>query len=279
MLDLWTRFSLVTLDWLLGWTLRLSPEVALILVALLSAFVLTLVRLFTTNQDLLRRAAADKRRLRELVREARRRRDKAAVRRHKATMTTVALRQFRAEGWPLLVSLLPIAMLATWCFHRLAYHPPRGDEPVELVAYTPVSSVESTGIMHIVPQAGLRADGWVRPIVAADYHGQPTGLTRWQLTSPTRAEPLLLELRYRDRTVTRELRIGQSTYSEPFIHHDADLQTELRLRPVKLFGIIPGLPHKPMLGMPADLLPPWMVGYLIIVIPFVVVLKRILRIR
>jgi hypothetical protein len=277
MLDLWNRVSLGVFDALLGWALRLPADVTLILVAVLSAAVLTAVRLFTTDQDLLRRAAADKKRLRQLIREAKVRRDRDAVKRHRSVAGMVAVTQFRAEGLPLLVSLLPIAMLATWGFHRLAYHPPRSGEAVEVVAYTPVSAVGAVGVMHVVPQDGVAADRWVQPIVEAEYHGQKTGRAAWRITAPGgsgAAQPLRLTLRYKDHSVDREVRVGQTTYAEPFVQHGDDFQTELKMRPVKLFGVLPGVKWP---GGP-EVLPPWMVGYLLIVVPFVFVLKRVTRI-
>ena len=46
--------------------------------------------------------------------------------------------------------------------------------------------------------------------------------------------------------------------------------TEVKLRPVKLFGVVPGLP--------ALLFPAWLVAYLLIVIPSVPLIKKVLRI-
>jgi type II secretory pathway pseudopilin PulG len=277
MLELWNRVSLGAFDVLLGWSLRLPADVTLVLVAVLSAALLTGVRVFTANQDLLRRAAADKRRLRQLAREAKARGDRDAVKRHRSVAGTVAVKQFSAEGPPLLASVVPIAMLATWCFHRLAYHPPRAGEAVEVVAYTPVSAVSTVGVMQVVPQDGVAADRWVQPIAEADYHGQKTGRAAWRITAPagpTTRKPLRLTFRYKDQSVDRELRIGQSTYAEPFMSHGEELQTELKMRPVKLLGVVPGLNWP---GGP-EILPPWVVGYLLIVVPFVFVLKRAARI-
>jgi hypothetical protein len=189
----------------------------------------------------------------------------------------VAVKQLKAEGWPLLASLLPIAMLATWGFHRLAYHPPRPGAAVEVVAYTPVSAVSAVGVMHVVPQDGLTADRWVQPIAEADYHGQKTGRAAWTITAPAgpiTAEPLRLTFRYKDHSAVRELRVGQTTYAEPFVQHGEELQTELKMRPVKLLGLVPGVKWP---GGP-EVLPPWVVGYLLIVVPFVFVLKRVARI-
>ena len=64
MLEVWNTLVLVPFDLLLGRLRAMSPDAVLIVVAVGSAFVLTLVRKWTTDQDLLRRVADDRRRLR-----------------------------------------------------------------------------------------------------------------------------------------------------------------------------------------------------------------------
>jgi hypothetical protein len=49
------------------------------------------------------------------------------------------------------------------------------------------------------------------------------------------------------------------------------LATELKLRPVKLFGVVPGIPA---LNFPA-----WLTGYLVLVIPITFLLRKMLRVR
>ena len=174
MLD-WLNNAVLTItDPLLGWLLALDRSVALFIVAGASAAILTLVRLVTTNQDLLRRCNRDRKQLKRLIKEAKARKDKDALQRHKATMVLIAGKKIKSEGLPLLAALVPILLLATWCFSRLGYHPLRADEPIQLSAYFPVSSVGK--MMHVVPVSGLRAeDGWVQEVAPATYQGQPHG--------------------------------------------------------------------------------------------------------
>jgi uncharacterized membrane protein (DUF106 family) len=238
----------------------------LFIIAIGSALILAGVRKFTSDQDLLRRCRADQARQKALLREAKTRKDADAVKRHRATLGMIALKQFRQEGRPMLASLLPIVLLATWAFHRLEFHPPGAGEVVEFTARFPLSAVGK--ITHIAPVEGVRAEsGWLREIVAVSDHGEAT----WRLSATESSAPHLLRVRYGGRTYEHPLRAGVRTYDAPVEMHDEKLiATEVKLRPVKLFGIVPGIP--------ALLFPAWLVAYLIIVIPSVPVIKRVLRI-
>src|SRR3954471_22302011 len=121
----------------LGWLLHLPSDAQLFIVAIGSAFILAGVRAVTSNQDLLRRCRADEARQKALLREAKARKDADAVKRHRATLGMIALKKFRQEGGPMLGSLLPIVLLATWAFHRLEFHPPAAGEAVEFTATFP----------------------------------------------------------------------------------------------------------------------------------------------
>ena len=268
MLERWTSLSLAVFDALIGWLLALPWDAALVAVAVGTAAIMTVVRLFTTNQDLLRRASRDKKRLSVLIRRARKRGDKEAVARFRATRPMIAMKTFGSEWRPLAVAVVPIAMLATWCLGRLEFHPPQAGEPVEVVAYTPVSAAGQ--VMHVVPQEGLEADGWVRPVVAVTDAGPPHGMAAWTIRGAASDKPYRLVFRLKGRTVERDLLIGQRTYAAPVVDHGDQIVTELKMRPAKFLGIVPGIP--------ALALPPWMVAYLVVAIPLVSVLKRPLRI-
>ena len=110
-LPLLNNSILAIADPLLGWLLYLPSDLALILLGAGTAALLTLVRPLTTNQDLLRRCRHDKRRLKELIRRAKRNKDRRALRNRQATRGMIAMMQLKAEGLPLLVAILPIAVL------------------------------------------------------------------------------------------------------------------------------------------------------------------------
>ena len=269
MLELWNRFCLTVVDFLLGWLLYLPSDVVLFAVAIGSALILACVRWFTTDQDLLRRAGADKKRLNQLIRAARTEKDLEAVRRFRTTRTRVALKALKAEGWPLVATLPPIAILATWCVLRLGFHPPQADEWVELRLYTRVSAAGD--VAHVVPHEGLRErGGWVQKLKAGDYHGQPCSAATWKLAGVPRPESYRVRIRHGNETYIVPLQIGGRTYSAPQVVHGDKTLTELRLRPLKLFGVVPGV-HP-------TYFPPWLVAYLLIVIPSVFIVKRGLKI-
>lgn len=270
MLD-WLNNAIVgVMDVALGWLLAVDRNVAIFIVAIATSAVLTLVRLFTTNQDLLRRCSRDRKQLKRLIKEAKRRKDKDAVKRHKATMVLIAVKKMKSEGLPLLAALVPIVLLATWCFSRLGYHPLRAGEPIELAVYFPVSSVGKP--IHVVPTPGLRAEGgWVRQMLPATYQDQPHGAASWTLRGAASDEPYDLAIRLAGRTVHRRVRVGQRTYEPPVIYYpDKAACAEVELREFRLFGVVGGIDWL--------LFPPWLVAYLIIAIPFVPILKAVLRI-
>lgn len=286
MLEVWNLLSVGLFDVLLGWLLEFPRWIGLLVVGLMTAVLLTLIRKWTTNQDRLRRAAADLRRLKELRRAAKDARDVDAVERCNVTKAQISWLKLKAEGWPLLAVLLPVALLATWAFERLAYYPPRDDETIEVVAYLPRSAQDD--LMHLVPQPRLRsANGWVQPV--RRITNEPTRWDRiwatatfsqaatpeaddvaiWRLQADAAREPYPLVFRWKEHTFERELRVGQRIYS-PVVTVDTvePITTEVRLRETRLFGI-PGL---------GAWLPAWLVGYLVVTIPVVFALKKVLAI-
>jgi uncharacterized membrane protein (DUF106 family) len=267
-LEWWDKLCNVVFDAALGWLLGLSWTATVAVVATATGVILALVRKIATNQDLLRRAAEDKKTLSALIRQAKKARDKDALHRHRTTKSMIAMRTFSQEGLPLLLAVLPIAMLATWCFNRLGYHPPEAGEKVEVVFYAPVSAAGE--VMHLMPTPGVAADRWVQPITLAKVRGQDIGLARWQVVADARPQPHQLTFRFHGRTFEHDLLVGQRTYSAPLkVSETGDLGAELRLREARLLGIVPGL---------GAALPPWLVAYLLLVIPLAVVVKRVLRV-
>ena len=270
MLERLSDFIVRLMDAPLGWLLRLPSDAQLFILAIGSALILAGVRKVTSNQDLLRRCRADQARQKTLLREAKARKDGDAVKRHRATLGMIALKQFRQEGGPMLASLLPIVLLATWAFHRLEFHPPTAGEVVEFTARFPISAVGK--ITHIAPEAGVTAEnGWLQEIIAVTDHGKAQGEATWRLSAGATPAPHLLRVRHGGRTYQHPFRAGAPAYEAPTKMHDDQLSaTEVKLRPVRLFGVVP--------GFPALLLPGWLVAYLLIVVPSVPLMKRALKI-
>ena len=258
------------MDFLLGWLLRFPSDVQLLVVALGSALLLTLVRRWTTDQGVLQRCRADKAQLRKLLREAKARADRDAVLRHRATLGMIAMKQFRQEGRPLLASLIPIVLLATWAMHRLEFHPLKTGEPFHFTATFPISAVGK--IAHIAPAAGLTAEtGWIQEITADTTSSPAHGIATWHLTAEPGPELRQLQVRFGKQTVTHPIRTDGRTYEAPIQTHDTHLlTTDIKLTPVRLFGLVPDAAWLPF--------PPWLIGYLILIIPLTFVLKKILRV-
>ena len=99
---------------------------------------------------------------------------------------------------------------------------------------------------------------------------EPNAVATWFLEGKARKRPYSLLFRHKGQTIARELQIGQKTYSPAWVVGDKDpMTTEIKMREVKLFGVVPGL---------GGWLPAWMVGYLVLAVPLVFGVKWLLRI-
>jgi hypothetical protein len=291
MFEVINNFIASAMDYVLGWTLSLPSDAALFAVAILTSAILTFSRIFTTDQEWLKRAAADHRRLKQLVKEAKARGDREAVRRHKATMTLIKVRSMRFEAKPLILAIVPVALVATWAFSRLDYHPPKAGQTIEVRAYLSTAAIGRP--VHLVPEQGLEAEGgWVRtvvqdkpPVAEGPWEAMNArmrkflgmdppleGVAVWRLTAEGRQEPYVLQVRYGGRTYEKELRVGGRQYAPAAAFYGgAPVRcVEVVMAPVKLFGVVGGLDFL--------FIPPWLVAYLAIAVPFVSILKRVFRI-
>jgi hypothetical protein len=280
MLHTWNNLSLTVGDFLLGWLLRLPRDLTLVTVAMFTALLMIAVRRFTTNQDLLRRATEDGRRLRQLAREARREGDKPSLQRYKRTRALIGMLKLKAEGLPLLVSLLPIGLLATWALFRLEYLPVKPGEEIELRVYTPVA--DAGEVIHVVPVEGVVAEGgWVRQVKAVTEDGPAYGLATWELRAKAQAEPYTLTLRLKNHTFERELLVGRRTYALPVVDYGDDYVSEWKRQPYHWLGgalHIQALGLRGVPGIPALGLPAWLIGYVILVIPLTLFFKWVLHV-
>jgi uncharacterized membrane protein (DUF106 family) len=268
-------------DPLFNWMLRLPVDLVLIIVAVGTGTIITFSRRFTTNQNLLRRCSQDKKRLKELIREAKARGDKEAIQRHRATVQHIGLITMKQEGWPLLAALIPIALLGTWCFQRLAFIPPKAGETIVIHAYLPASAAGE--LAHMVPVDGVRevsqpgAGGkWIQEI-AEDRFPPSTGtvigaVATWNVQAEASPKPYKLAIHYKNASVEKELLVGQRQYSpDTQFYNDPTLHcVQIDMKPVKFLGVVHGIPQL--------MVPPWMLAYFLIAIPSVSLVKRIARI-
>ena len=98
MLDAINNGLLAIGDPLFDWLLRLPSDLCIILVAVMTSAGLAVSRLFTTDQDVLKRCDADKKRLKKLLKEAKKRKDKDAVQRHRATGGMIGMKIVKKNG-------------------------------------------------------------------------------------------------------------------------------------------------------------------------------------
>jgi len=297
MLTALNDFILNFMDVILGWMLHLPQGVVLIVVGVGTSAILTFTRPFVTNQNLLKRCKDDKKRLKQLICEAKESRDKEAIKRHRASIAGIGMKTMRAEVKPLLLAIVPIALLAVWAFSRLAFVPAVGGETIDVAVFFRATSIDK--VAQMVPVDGLDVSGegasWVRrvvedPKVAAD--GKTNGMATWTLTATQRDEPYVLVIRHGGQTVKKELLVDGVRYSPTIeVYEGGPIQAvELKLKSYKPFGIVPGIPwldwesdaQFPWLRVYAEQPPlcvdPWLVGYLVICVPFVFVLRRLCHI-
>ena len=265
-------------DLLLGWLLYFPPTAAVAVLGILTCLLMMLVRRWTTNQDLLARAHADRRRLRVLMREARVAGDKNAARRYRTTNGEIALKLVRAEGKPLLAALLPLVLIGTWGWYRLRYLPPVEDESVQIELSLDVSAIDS--IAFLAPQQGIHTEEGYVMLVEEAGGDVPAGVAKWTVSGKASPEPYTLVLNHGNRRFHHELLIGQRTCTSELVIHDpgrAVPQSFVRMRVPKIAGMIPG-PHPDDWGGYGAIFPSWVITYVLFVVPLYFITKRLFRI-
>lgn len=258
------------LDISLGWLLDLPRDATLLAFSLLTAILMTVARRFLTNQDLLQRCANDLRQLKRLAREAKQSHDKPKRQRLRNTVAMIKQRQLAADLRVLAAVLLPVAALALWAVERLDYLPPPVGDELTLRAILPISSVDS--VTHLVPANGFELQSSAIQLVQADQQMPPVGFAEWKLRSTSATDELALTIRHRGETAVHRVEIGRRTYLPPQQLHQNERLTQTEVELVRYRPL--GLPVK----TEANGLPPWMVGYLLLTMLAVPLLKRVLRI-
>jgi len=259
-------------DPLFGWLLNLPRDLALFIIAIGTALVLTVVRIWTTDQTTLKHCKKDKQTIKKLLKEAKKAKNKPRIKQLQATMQQIAMKSFVSEGKPLLASLLPVILIATWSMNRIGYLPPDGNSPIEVTVFSPVLAINN--LVHAVPQDGIvAATGWIQNVHEERNPAGKivAGVARWALDCEPREAHYNLEFRHGTQTLTTELTVNGKTYSPPITAYGSDPNEviQIKLSEYKPFGIIPGF-----FGMA-----PWIIGYLIFVVPIALFLKPLLRIQ
>ncbi|MBS0205193.1 MAG: hypothetical protein JSS49_20000 [Planctomycetes bacterium] len=263
-------------DWLLrvidlplGWLLVLPRDLGLLLFALGTALLMTLVRRFATNQDMLHRCSSDLRQLKSLSRAARQAADKLQVARLRSTVGQIKGMQLSQDLRQLAVVLIPVGILAVWASERLDYIPPRPGDELTVRAHFPASSVDR--FTHLVPALGIDLKSTAIQIINRSSLSPPGGMAEWTVV-PQDTGDFDLTIRHQGESAVHRLEIGGRTYQAPHQLHAGPrlTRTEVRLDRYLPLGSNCG---SEWLG-----LPPWMIGYLILTLVSVPLWKRLLAI-
>jgi uncharacterized membrane protein (DUF106 family) len=254
------------LDYPLGWLLSLPRDITIILIALGTSLLLTFVRKWTTDQNMMRRCRDDLARLQVLRQVAKKSGDDSAQKRMQATEGMIKWTQMKAEFLGLVVSILPLGLLATWAYERLDYLPPKVNQTITLKAYFPQSSVD--GLTHVVVPLGIESVDSPIQVVQSE---SGNGVATWNLRLTDAGEREVL-IRHRGQTVRHALRVGDHAYDPPVVAHDNGpiLSTEAVLEQPRFLGVVPGIPP---IGFA-----PWLVAYLVLAIILVPCLRRGLKV-
>jgi uncharacterized membrane protein (DUF106 family) len=265
LLDLWNSLCLTICDPLLGWMLWLPTDLLLLLLAILTSVLMTAIRRYTSNQDLLTRLDADKKLLKTLQNEAKAKKDSTALARFKVLATRHAIKALGQEGKPLLWSILPIALLATWAFQRVEFLPPKSGETLEVSLLT--AAKHDGQLAHVIPQPGVNPDRSVQVLSATTAWGQQVAKATWTL----KPEPGTYKLTVRSETGTYDLplAVGSKKYESPLVTFPDESAVEVKLQQRKLFGIVPGIEA---IGFA-----PWLIGYLLLVLPLVFLVRPLMK--
>ncbi len=271
-MELLNSIILAITDPVLNWLLYLPIHLILVIIALGTALFLTVIRIWTCDQKSLKAYKADKDIIKGLLKKAKEEKDKERIAQLKTSMNQIDIKKFKAEGKPLLASIVPIALVAVWALARLGYIAPEEGEPVNVSVFGPVTEIGD--IVHAVPQDGITAgSGWIQRVCEdLNKDGKVVaGRSDWTFTMENRENPYDIMFVYPEKKIHADIRMGSRTY-EPVITQNEDTPeytVQVNLRKFKAFGFMKG----------NDVFPGWLIAYLIIVIPMYLILKPVLKIE
>jgi len=241
-----------------------------------TSLMMTLARRWFTNQERLHRCKNDLGRLKALKKIAKKAKDKLAVENNAGTVGLVKMIQMGAEGRALLFSIVPVALLATWAWQRMAYIPAPADKPLAIRAYFAPSALDR--LAWLCPAPGLQlADGnYVQRVrsIASDP-AKPDSkdpMAVWNIKASPSVHDLDLCIQIGDQVVHHPCQIGLSTYATPIVEHTDGpiITTEAVLVDPKFLGILPGFSQY---GFGS-----WLIAYVILASIFVPLLRKVLKV-
>jgi len=177
----------------------------------------------------------------------------------------------KAEGMPVVISLLPIALLGCWGWSRLDCFSAQPDEPLAVRAYYPLSSVGKRTQLVVPEDADIELKDDPIRTVRLDPDGEVNGLAEWTIIPRAESESIKLAFRHLGQSAQHEISVGGNLYAAPLnLQEGKFMATETRLKQAKFLGILPGIPQ--------IMLPPWLVAYFLIAVPFVPITRKLLRV-
>lgn len=258
----------MVMDPLLGWILWLPRDLSILVLAFMTSFGIVLVRRWTTDQTYLNLCHEDRKRLKTLIKEAKKNKDKEALKRYRTTQGQIGLKLMYAEGKPLLAAIIPVALLATWAFIRMPYLAPEVGETVLVSLNHPNSSKGE--LVHLVPHENIIvANGWIQ-----EFEQNPSdplsALATWEIVAEKSGD-FPLTIRSGKHSFEHQYQVGRNLTAPAFQFSDIGplYVTISQFRERKLFGVVPGITA---IAMPA-----WLIGYLVLTIVMVFVNKKLLR--
>ncbi len=295
------------LDPLLNPLLYLGQDWALIITAILEALMVVLIRKWTTPQERLHRIAHDVRMQKHLAALAAARGDHAAARIHKALRARLSFSGLRYEGLPLLLSVPAVLILAAWGYAHLPYRPAIADADLTVNLYSQQLSRAGEVVVLEAPAGVAIVGGPVRSLRGVTDPAETLGLPPYSMATWTvRASAAatsaggpearyVLRLVEGDRVHEHPLRVGGRLFEPSIIAHPStipaatpdappEITTQVVLKDFKLFDYIkqPTISPPPVwifATMPTlPEMPPWMFAYILIILPFYFLWKRLLRI-
>lgn len=167
----------VPCDWVLGWTERFSPVMAITIVGVISALAIILVQKYGSDQTFLGACKADLKFLKKRMKEAKAADDQDGLQRARGLSGRIGGKYMWASLKPALWTVPLIGIIGLWTGSRLGYVPIRPGQEIAVAAHF---EDQAKGFAYVLPAEGLRPV--TAPIAAIEIPQDGGGLqARWTL--------------------------------------------------------------------------------------------------
>ncbi len=221
------KIFFVPFDVVFGWLTMLGFWGALIAAGAITGLAVNLFQKYCSDQEHLGRRKADIEKLKALTLDAKKANDMEKVSRLTGLTGQISSKLAIESLKPALYSVLPLCLFAMWVGERLSYAPVRPKDVVEVVG---TFEDGATGFAHVVPNAGISAEG--QAIVSAAVQAQ------WKIRAEAEGDYALL-IRHGEDRYTVPMSVRSSGGRPPDLAtvfrtesptHDRLLSLEMKLR-------------------------------------------------